>query len=60
MAGPAYHAWHCFNHENNMNPTGVLLATFILSIVGLFAFIWSLRKGFFESNPAWPAIGWQN
>lgn len=35
-----------------MNPTGVLLATFILSIVGLFAFIWSLRKGFFESNTA--------
>ena len=35
-----------------MNPTGVLLATFILSMVGLFAFIWSLRKGFFESNPA--------
>jgi cytochrome c oxidase cbb3-type subunit 1 len=31
-----------------MNPTGVLLATFILSIAGLFAFIWSLRKGMFD------------
>lgn len=31
-----------------MNPTGLLLATFILSIVGLFAFIWSLRKGLFD------------
>ncbi|WP_317204489.1 cbb3-type cytochrome c oxidase subunit I [Janthinobacterium sp.] len=35
-----------------MNPTGILLATFILSIAGLFAFIWSLRKGLFEANPA--------
>ena len=33
-----------------MNPTGLLLATFILSIAGLFAFIWSLRKGLFDSN----------
>lgn len=33
-----------------MNPTAVLLATFILSIVGLFAFIWSLRKGLFETE----------
>ncbi|OJV62573.1 MAG: hypothetical protein BGO35_16195 [Burkholderiales bacterium 64-34] len=31
-----------------MNPTGLLLATFILSIAGLFAFIWSLRKGLFD------------
>lgn len=31
-----------------MNPTGLLLATFILSILGLFAFIWSLRKGLFD------------
>ncbi|MDN5842809.1 MAG: cbb3-type cytochrome c oxidase subunit I [Alcaligenaceae bacterium] len=31
-----------------MNPTALLLATFILSIVGLFAFIWSLRKGLFD------------
>jgi cytochrome c oxidase cbb3-type subunit 1 len=31
-----------------MNPTGLLLATFILSIVGLFAFIWSMRKGLFD------------
>ena len=31
-----------------MNPTSLLLATFILSIVGLFAFIWSLRKGLFD------------
>jgi cytochrome c oxidase cbb3-type subunit 1 len=35
-----------------MNPTGILLATFILSIAGLFAFIWSLRKGLFETNPS--------
>jgi cytochrome c oxidase cbb3-type subunit 1 len=33
-----------------MNPTGLLLATFILSIVGLFAFIWSLRKGLFDAE----------
>lgn len=33
-----------------MNPTGLLLATFILSIVGLFAFIWSLRKGMFDAD----------
>lgn len=31
-----------------MNPTAILLATFVLSIVGLFAFIWSLRSGLFE------------
>lgn len=35
-----------------MNPTGILLATFILSITGLFAFIWSLRKGVFETDPS--------
>lgn len=37
-----------------MNPTALLLATFILSVAGLFAFIWSLRRGFFdqESNGA--------
>jgi len=35
-----------------MNPTALLLATFILSVVGLFAFIWSLRKGFFDADPA--------
>ncbi|SFM37904.1 cbb3-type cytochrome c oxidase subunit I [Rugamonas rubra] len=35
-----------------MNPTGILLATFILSITGLFAFIWSLRKGLFDPDPA--------
>lgn len=33
-----------------MNPTALLLATFILSIVGLFAFIWSLRKGLFNAD----------
>lgn len=37
-----------------MNPTALLLATFILSVAGLFAFIWSLRKGLFaqDSNGA--------
>lgn len=33
-----------------MNPTALLLSTFILSIVGLFAFIWSLRKGLFDAE----------
>ena len=33
-----------------MNPTALLLATFILSIAGLFAFIWSLRKGLFDTE----------
>ncbi|HEY9278958.1 MAG TPA: cbb3-type cytochrome oxidase assembly protein CcoS, partial [Eoetvoesiella sp.] len=33
-----------------MNPTALLLATFILSIVGLFGFIWSLRKGLFDAE----------
>ena len=27
-----------------MNPSALLLATFILSVAGLFAFIWSLRN----------------
>src|SRR5262245_16291409 len=37
-----------------MNPTALLLATFLVSIAGLFAFIWSLRKGLLdqESNGA--------
>ena len=33
-----------------MNPSALLLATFILSVAGLFAFIWSLRKGLFEQQ----------
>lgn len=33
-----------------MNPTALLLSTFIVSIVGLFAFIWSLRKGLFDQE----------
>ena len=33
-----------------MNPTALLLATFVISIVGLFAFIWSLRKGLFDQE----------
>ncbi|HBQ91357.1 MAG TPA: hypothetical protein DD803_18125 [Alcaligenes faecalis] len=33
-----------------MNPTALLLAAFILSIAGLFAFIWSLRKGLFDAD----------
>jgi cytochrome c oxidase cbb3-type subunit 1 len=33
-----------------MNPTALLLATFILSVVGLFTFIWSLRKGLFDTR----------
>jgi cytochrome c oxidase cbb3-type subunit I len=28
----------------------ILLATFLMSIAGLFAFIWSLRKGLFDEN----------
>ena len=28
-----------------------LLAAFVLSILGLFAFIWSLRKGLLVENP---------
>src|SRR6185369_7385051 len=38
-------------HERlTMNPTGLLLATFVLSLVGLFAFIWSLRRGLFAEE----------
>jgi cytochrome c oxidase cbb3-type subunit 1 len=33
-----------------MNPTALLLATFLISIVGLFAFIWTLRKGLFDAE----------
>ena len=33
-----------------MNPTALLLATFVLSVLGLFAFIWSLRKGLFDAQ----------
>jgi cytochrome c oxidase cbb3-type subunit 1 len=33
-----------------MNPTALLLATFLLSIAGLFAFIWSLRRGLFDQD----------
>jgi cytochrome c oxidase cbb3-type subunit 1 len=33
-----------------MNTTALLLATFTLSIAGLFAFIWSLRKGLFDQE----------
>ncbi len=33
-----------------MNPTALLLATFILSVVGLFGFIWSMRKGLFDAE----------
>lgn len=31
-----------------MNPTALLLSTFVLSIAGLFAFIWSSRKRLFD------------
>jgi cytochrome c oxidase cbb3-type subunit 1 len=34
----------------SMNPSALLLATFLLSVAGLFAFIWSLRKGLFEQQ----------
>ncbi|MHC9086491.1 cbb3-type cytochrome c oxidase subunit I [Luteimonas sp. RIT-PG2_3] len=33
-----------------MNPIALLLATFVLSVAGLFAFIWSLRKGLFDAE----------
>lgn len=33
-----------------MNPTALLLSTFILSILGLLAFIWSLRRGLFDAE----------
>jgi len=35
-----------------MNPTALLLATFLLSVTGLFVFIWSLRKGLFNAESA--------
>ncbi len=35
-----------------MNTITVLLLTFILSVTGLFIFIWSLRKHLFDDNPA--------
>ncbi len=31
---------------------GILLSTFVLSLVALLCFVWSLRKGFFDSDPA--------
>src|SRR3546814_10716533 len=30
----------------------ILLLTFIISVTGLFVFIWSLRKHLFDDNPA--------
>jgi cytochrome c oxidase cbb3-type subunit 1 len=35
-----------------VNTTTVLLLTFILSVTGLFVFVWSLRKHLFDDNPA--------
>src|SRR5690606_25326678 len=35
-----------------MNTITILLLTFILSVTGLFIFIWSLRKHLFDDNPA--------
>src|SRR3546814_20779020 len=35
-----------------MNTITILLLTFILSVTGLFVFIWSLRKNLFDDNPA--------
>src|SRR5690554_7149872 len=35
-----------------MNTITILLLTFILSVTGLFIFIWSLRKRMFDDNPA--------
>jgi len=35
-----------------MNTTVILLLTFILSVTGLFVFIWSLRHHLFDDNPA--------
>ncbi|MFC3108260.1 cbb3-type cytochrome c oxidase subunit I [Undibacterium arcticum] len=35
-----------------MDTVTLLLSSFILSITGLFIFIWSLRKRLFDSNPA--------
>ena len=35
-----------------MNTVSFLLASFVLSITGLFAFIWSLRKRLFDPSAA--------
>src|SRR2546425_8097506 len=35
-----------------MNTVAILLSSFTLSIVGLFFFIWSLRKRLFDPDPA--------
>ncbi len=35
-----------------MNTTLILLLTFVLSVTGLFVFIWSLRHHLFDDNPA--------
>lgn len=35
-----------------MNTVTILLSSFILSVTGLFVFIWSLRKRLFEPHPA--------
>lgn len=35
-----------------MDTVAILLSSFILSITGLFVFIWSLRKRFFDNDPA--------
>ncbi|MGT2437023.1 hypothetical protein ACU4GH_15440 [Bradyrhizobium betae] len=46
-----------------MDPTSLLLATFLLSVGGLFAFIWSLRKGLFDLESGWRAHhlrGWRD
>src|SRR5690606_2868331 len=36
----------------HMNTTVILLLTFVLSVTGLFVFIWSLRHHLFDDNPA--------
>jgi cytochrome c oxidase cbb3-type subunit 1 len=35
-----------------MNTTTILLFSFVLSVTGLFIFIWSLKKKLFDDNPA--------
>jgi cytochrome c oxidase cbb3-type subunit I len=35
-----------------MNTVSILLASFVLSIAALMFFIWSLRKGLMDSDPA--------
>ncbi|HJV51618.1 MAG TPA: hypothetical protein VJ652_09170, partial [Noviherbaspirillum sp.] len=35
-----------------MDTATILLSSFVLSITGLFFFIWSLRKKLFDNNPA--------